>query len=83
LQQVAKKEVGGQFIAGKAANNTGERHWRVALIKLPDCDDVPAGLSAVTSVPGAYGFVALYVLSGVMEFFPFAARCKEGGRQFR
>ena len=30
-------------------------------------DDVPAGLYAVTSAPGAYGFVALFVLSGVME----------------
>jgi hypothetical protein len=36
-------------------------------IKFPGCDDVPAGLSAVTSAPGTYGFVALFVLSGDME----------------
>jgi hypothetical protein len=36
-------------------------------IKFPGFDDVPAGLSAMTSAPGTYGFVALFVLSGVME----------------
>ena len=36
-------------------------------IKFPGFDDVPVGLSAMTSAPGTYCFVALFVLSGVME----------------
>merc|ERR1719201_3234729 len=36
-------------------------------IKFPGFEKVPSGLGAVTTAPGAYGFVALFVLSGVME----------------
>merc|ERR1719201_3146998 len=36
-------------------------------IKFPGFEKVPNGLGAVTTAPGAYGFVALFLLSGVME----------------
>jgi hypothetical protein len=36
-------------------------------IKFPGCDEVPAGLSDLTSAPEAYGFVAPFVLFGDME----------------
>ena len=36
-------------------------------IKFPGFDDVTVSLSATTSAPGTYGFVALCVRSGVME----------------
>jgi hypothetical protein len=54
------------------------KHGRVAMmaalgavvqhyVKLPGFEKVPAGLSAVTSEPGSYGFAALFLLSGAME----------------
>merc|ERR1719387_2011400 len=36
-------------------------------IKFPGFEKVPNSLGAVPTAPGAYGFVALFVLSGVME----------------
>ena len=30
-------------------------------------DGVPAGIGAVTTAPGTYGFAALFLLSGAME----------------
>merc|ERR1719502_1289500 len=36
-------------------------------VKLPGFEKVPAGLSAVTTEPGSYGFAALFLLSGAME----------------
>jgi len=54
------------------------KHGRVAMmaavgavaqhfIKFPGFGDVPAGLQAVTTAPGTYGFAALFVLSGALE----------------
>merc|ERR1719453_2290072 len=54
------------------------KHGRVAMmaalgavaqhyIKFPGFEKVPAGLGAVTTAPGTYGFAALFVLSGVLE----------------
>merc|ERR1719284_1642695 len=54
------------------------KHGRVAMmaavgavvqhyVKLPGFESTPAGLSAVTTAPGTYGFAALFLLSGVME----------------
>merc|ERR1719439_396215 len=54
------------------------KHGRVAMmaavgavaqhyIKFPGFEKVPAGLAAVTTAPGTYGFAALFILSGVME----------------
>merc|ERR1719434_507935 len=54
------------------------KHGRVAMmaavgavaqhyIKFPGFEKVPAGLGAVTTAPGTYGFAALFLLSGVME----------------
>merc|ERR1719145_113308 len=54
------------------------KHGRVAMmaavgavvqhyVKLPGFEKVPAGLSAVTTEPGSYGFAALFLLSGAME----------------
>merc|ERR1719376_1906860 len=54
------------------------KHGRVAMmaavgavvqhyVKLPGFEKVPAGLSAVTTEPGIYGFGALFLLSGAME----------------
>merc|ERR1719443_1719626 len=54
------------------------KHGRVAMmaavgavaqhfIKFPGFEKVPSGLGAVTTAPGVYGFVALFLLSGVME----------------
>ncbi|CAJ1340883.1 unnamed protein product [Effrenium voratum] len=36
-------------------------------IKFPGFESVPAGLGAVTTAPGSYGFAALFLLSGAME----------------
>merc|ERR1712187_830243 len=36
-------------------------------VKFPGFDSVPAGLGAVTTAPGTYGFVALFLLSGALE----------------
>merc|ERR1712151_748049 len=54
------------------------KHGRVAMmaavgavaqhyVKFPGFEKVPAGLGAVTTAPGTYGFAALFLLSGVME----------------
>jgi len=54
------------------------KHGRVAMmaalggvvqhyVKFPGFDTVPAGMGAVTTAPGTYGFVALFLLSGAME----------------
>jgi len=54
------------------------KHGRVAMmaalggvvqhyIKFPGFDTVPTGMGAVTSAPGTYGFVALFLFSGAME----------------
>merc|ERR1712045_374235 len=54
------------------------KHGRVAMmaalgavvqhyIKFPGFEKVPAGLGAVTSAPGTYGFAALFALAGVLE----------------
>ena len=37
------------------------------LVKFPGFEKVPAGLSAVTSAPGTYGFIALLVVSAGLE----------------
>eukprot|EP00439_Symbiodinium_sp_Y106_P035782 s1818_g4.t1 len=36
-------------------------------VKFPGFEGVPAGLGAVTTAPGTYGFAALFLLSGAME----------------
>ena len=38
-----------------------------AFVLGPIKETVPAGLSAVTTPPGTYGFAALFLLSGAME----------------
>jgi len=54
------------------------KHGRVAMmaalgfvaqqsIKFPGFDSVPAGWQAVTTAPGTYGFVALFLASGALE----------------
>merc|ERR1711957_1019239 len=54
------------------------KHGRVAMmaavgavaqhyLKLPGFENVPAGLSAVATEPGAYGFTALLVVAGALE----------------
>merc|ERR1712014_517157 len=54
------------------------KHGRVAMmaalgavvqhyVKFPGFEKVPAGLSAVTSAPGTYGFIALLVLGAGFE----------------
>jgi len=54
------------------------KHARVAMmaalggvvqhyVKFPGFDSVPAGLGAVTTAPGTYGFIALFLASGAME----------------
>jgi hypothetical protein len=54
------------------------KHGRVAMmaalggviqhyVKLPGFESVPAGLGAVTTAPGTYGFAALFVISGALE----------------
>jgi len=56
------------------------KHARVAMmaalgavvqpaVKFPGYESVPAGIGAVTTAPGSYGFAALFALSGVMELF--------------
>ncbi|CAE7457719.1 FCPF [Symbiodinium pilosum] len=36
-------------------------------VKFPGFDSVPAGVGAVTTPPGTYGFLALFLASGAME----------------
>ncbi|CAE7825245.1 FCPB, partial [Symbiodinium sp. CCMP2456] len=36
-------------------------------VKLPGFEKVPAGLDAVNVAPGSYGFIALFLISGVLE----------------
>ena len=36
-------------------------------VKLPGFDDVPAGLAAVNTAPGSYGFIALFLIAGAVE----------------
>lgn len=59
------------------------KHGRVAMmaalgavaqhyVKFPGFEAVPAGLGAVTTAPGTYGFAALFLLSGVMELAVWA-----------
>lgn len=54
------------------------KHGRVAMlaslgavaqpfIKFPGFETVPSGIGAVSTPPGSYGFVVLFVLSGVLE----------------
>jgi len=54
------------------------KHGRVAMmaavgalaqhfIKFPGFESVPAGLTAVTTAPGTYGFAALFLVSGALE----------------
>mmetsp|Transcript_44296 Transcript_44296/g.117081 ORF Transcript_44296/g.117081 Transcript_44296/m.117081 type:complete len:209 (-) Transcript_44296:142-768(-) len=54
------------------------KHGRVAMmaavgavfqhfVQLPGFENVPKGLGAVTTGPGTYGFVALFLISGVFE----------------
>mmetsp|Transcript_54880 Transcript_54880/g.95964 ORF Transcript_54880/g.95964 Transcript_54880/m.95964 type:complete len:241 (-) Transcript_54880:351-1073(-) len=54
------------------------KHGRVAMmaalggvaqhfVKFPGFDGVPSGLSAVTTAPGTYGFVALFLVAGALE----------------
>ena len=33
-------------------------------VKFPGFESVPAGMDAVTTAPGTYGFIALFLLSG-------------------
>merc|ERR1719356_1490852 len=54
------------------------KHGRVAMmaalgavvqhfVKFPGFEKVPAGLSAVTTAPGSYGFIALFLITGALE----------------
>lgn len=54
------------------------KHGRVAMmaavgavvqhyVQLPGFENIPKGLGAVTTTPGTYGFVALFLISGVFE----------------
>jgi len=54
------------------------KHGRVAMmaalggviqhyVKFPGFEKVPAGLGAVTTAPGTYGFVVLFLIAGAME----------------
>lgn len=50
-------------VAMMAALGSVVQHY----VKLPGFEGVPAGLGAVTSPPGTFGFAALFALSGLME----------------
>ena len=54
------------------------KHGRVAMmaalggvvqhyVKFPGFESVPSGITAVTTAPGTYGFVALFLISGALE----------------
>merc|ERR1719433_2382390 len=54
------------------------KHGRVAMmaavgavvqhyVKLPGFEAVPSGMSAVTTAPGSYGMIALFLVSGALE----------------
>ncbi len=52
----------------------GRIHWNILMLEkedenLPEVyeESVPAGVGAVTTAPGTYGFAALFLLSGAME----------------
>jgi len=50
-------------VAMMAALGAAVQHY----VKLPGFESVPAGLGAVTTAPGTYGFVALFLVSGALE----------------
>merc|ERR1740127_75620 len=64
------------------------KHGRVAMmaavggvaqhyIKFPGFESVPAGLSAVTTAPGTYGFAALFLISGALELLVWTQDSKK------
>merc|ERR1712151_281257 len=47
---------------GMAAVGAVVQHY----VKLPGFEKVPSGLAAVTSAPGSYGMIALFLLAGAL-----------------
>jgi len=60
-------------VAMMAALGAVGQHFMVA----STAPGVPAGLSAVTTPPGTYGFAALFVISGALEFTLFKQEDKK------
>jgi hypothetical protein len=56
-------EIKHSRVAMMAALGAVVQHY----VKIPGFESVPAGMAAVTTAPGTYGFVALVLASGAME----------------
>mmetsp|Transcript_58425 Transcript_58425/g.139092 ORF Transcript_58425/g.139092 Transcript_58425/m.139092 type:complete len:198 (-) Transcript_58425:120-713(-) len=63
FQSLRAAEIKHGRVAMMAALGAVVQHY----VKFPGFEGVPAGLGAVTTAPGTYGFVALFLLSGAME----------------
>ncbi|CAJ1394916.1 unnamed protein product [Effrenium voratum] len=63
FQSLRAAEIKHGRVAMMAALGAVAQHY----IKFPGFESVPAGLGAVTTAPGSYGFAALFLLSGAME----------------
>ncbi|CAL1159256.1 unnamed protein product [Cladocopium goreaui] len=63
FQNLRAAEIKHGRVAMMAALGAVAQHY----IKFPGFETVPAGIGAVTTPPGTYGFAALFLLSGAME----------------
>eukprot|EP00434_Breviolum_minutum_P034575 symbB.v1.2.030607.t1/scaffold3404.1/size57568/1 len=63
FQNLRAAEIKHGRVAMMAALGAVAQHY----IKFPGFESVPAGVGAVTTAPGTYGFAALFLLSGAME----------------
>eukprot|EP00434_Breviolum_minutum_P041837 symbB.v1.2.037220.t1/scaffold5435.1/size40275/3 len=63
FQNLRAAEIKHGRVAMMAALGAVAQHY----IKFPGFESVPAGMGAVTTAPGTYGFAALFLLSGAME----------------
>mmetsp|Transcript_62137 Transcript_62137/g.138732 ORF Transcript_62137/g.138732 Transcript_62137/m.138732 type:complete len:458 (-) Transcript_62137:218-1591(-) len=63
FQSLRAAEIKHGRVAMMAALGAVVQHY----VKFPGFEAVPAGFGAVTTAPGTYGFIALFLLSGAME----------------
>ncbi|CAK9023549.1 unnamed protein product [Durusdinium trenchii] len=63
FQNLRAAEIKHGRVAMMAALGAVVQHY----VKFPGFESVPAGIGAVTTPPGTYGFAALLLLSGAME----------------